>query len=155
MIFKSPRTVAPISHPNSPIRHSAFRIRHCPNSAPPPPRRASVLILVVAVLALLVLMGTAYLVSARTDRANATAMSNSNNVDLARDAVMSTVVQTIGSSMLDSAGNVGGYDATTGTYKNMIAGTATPQAAHIRLPRKRHIRYKRVWQIVGEWEHAR
>jgi hypothetical protein len=90
-------------------------------------RRGSVLILVVAVLALLVLMGTAYIVSARTDRANATAMSASNNVDLARDAVMSQVQQAIGSAMLDSKGNVGGYD-TTGTYTRATGPSAVATA---------------------------
>lgn len=53
--------------------------------------RGTVIVLVVAVLALLAVMGTAYLVSSRTDRKTTRAMSDNRNMDLARDAVMNQI----------------------------------------------------------------
>ncbi len=69
--------------------------------------RGTVIILVVAMLALLAVLGTAYIVSARTDRSSARANSESVNLDLASDGVMATVRQTLfDASMAASSGNV-------------------------------------------------
>ncbi|HVS70640.1 MAG TPA: hypothetical protein VHQ47_05235 [Phycisphaerae bacterium] len=72
------------------------------------------MILVVAVLGLLAVMGTVYIVAARTQRSASTAMNAAYNLDLAQNAAMQQVVGVIGNSMFDSAGRVGGVD-TTGT----------------------------------------
>jgi hypothetical protein len=72
------------------------------------------MILVVAVLGLLAVMGTVYIVAARTQRSASTAMNAAYNLDLAQNAAMQQVVGVIGNSMFDSVGSVGGVD-TTGT----------------------------------------
>src|SRR5687767_6454228 len=74
-------------------------------------RRGTILVLVVAVLALLAVIGTVYVVAARTDRATSRAMNESLNLKLARDAFMEQVTQVIGNAMIDTNGKVGGYTA--------------------------------------------
>ena len=74
------------------------------------------MILVVAVLGLLAVIGTVYIVSSRTDRASANASATNVNGDLALSAVMSHVQQVIGNSMIDAGGNVGGYQIAPATY---------------------------------------
>ena len=73
------------------------------------PHRGSVLILVVAVLALLAVMGTAYIVSARSERSNATAMSASANLELAQQAVMTTAYGAVSAGGADANYQVGGH----------------------------------------------
>jgi hypothetical protein len=75
-------------------------------------QRGSALILAVAVLALLAVMGTVYIVTSRTDRATSTAMSASLNLDLARDAVMNQVRTALFSASVDAHGEIGGLVAT-------------------------------------------
>jgi Tfp pilus assembly protein FimT len=80
------------------------------------PRRArgTVIVLVVAVLALLAVIGTVYIVSARTDRASANAMNTNANLSLARMAAMNRVLETLGDAMIDQDGHVGGYKSNLG-----------------------------------------
>ena len=54
-------------------------------------RRGTVIILVVAVLTLLVVMGTAYLVSSRAEKGTTRAIGDTINLDLARNGVMSLI----------------------------------------------------------------
>src|ERR1700742_3468368 len=70
--------------------------------------RGSVLILVIAILSLLVVIGTIYVVSARTEQSSARAMSASLNLDLARDAVMNQVRTILFSATTDGEGRIGG-----------------------------------------------
>jgi hypothetical protein len=70
--------------------------------------RGSVMILVVAVLGLLAVLGTVYIVASRTQRASSAAMNADLNFTLARQGVLSTVQQVIGESMMDTNGNIGG-----------------------------------------------
>lgn len=56
-------------------------------------RRGTVLLLVVSVLALLAVMGTAYLVSSRTERSSSRAGTDATMMNLAQDAVISQVRQ--------------------------------------------------------------
>src|ERR1043165_6904007 len=72
-------------------------------------RRGSVLILVVAVLALLVVIGTVYILSARAGHHSAMAMSSAVNLDWAQQAVDEHVRQTISNSLYDAKGILGGY----------------------------------------------
>src|SRR4051812_22033528 len=72
-------------------------------------RRGSALILAVAVLGLLVVMGTVYIVSSRAERNSAQAMSTAVNLDWAQQAVNEQVRQTISDSMFDAGGILGGY----------------------------------------------
>ncbi len=80
-------------------------------------------------------MGTAYIVSARSDRSNATAMSAANNIQLARDAVMSQMVQVLGTTgSIDSAGQMYGYGSGSGPasryYDYPETGTTYGQATN-------------------------
>jgi hypothetical protein len=78
------------------------------------------MVLVVAVLGLLAVIGTVYIVSARASRNTAAATSVNANLDLARAAVMSQVQQTMGAAVIDASGAPGGY-AATGTYGALAA----------------------------------
>jgi hypothetical protein len=82
--------------------------------------RGSIMVLVVAVLGLLAVIGTVYIVSSRASRNTAAATSVNANLDLARSAVMSQVQQTIGAAMLDASGAPGGY-VKTGSYGTLAA----------------------------------
>ena len=76
----------------------------------PPARtkmRGSALILVVAILGLLAVIGTVYIVSARTESASARAGSEGLNLDLARDAVMNQVRTALYSATVNGEGRVG------------------------------------------------
>ncbi|HVX86527.1 MAG TPA: hypothetical protein VH253_17225 [Phycisphaerae bacterium] len=80
------------------------------NATPFASRRArgSVMILVVAVLGLLAILGTVYVVASRTSRASAVAMSQDANFTFARRAILSQVQGAVGESMTDSNERVGG-----------------------------------------------
>jgi type II secretory pathway pseudopilin PulG len=80
------------------VTYSTDRFRH---------PRGSVMILVVAVLGLLAVLGTVYIVASRTQRASSAAMNADYNFNLARQGVLATVQQTIGESMLDGNGATG------------------------------------------------
>ena len=82
--------------------------------------RGSVMVLVVAVLGLLVVIGTVYIVASRTDRNSVAASSATINLNLARQAVMANVQQTIGNPMVDANGQIGQY-AIAGTYGTQAA----------------------------------
>jgi hypothetical protein len=83
-------------------------------------RRGSVIVLVVAVLALLAVLGTVYIVAARSERQAAAAGSTAANLDLAQDAVNRLAAQTIGESMYDGRGVVGGMSA-PGIFGDKVA----------------------------------
>jgi hypothetical protein len=70
--------------------------------------RGSVMILVVAVLGLLAVLGTVYIVASRTQRASSAAMNSDYNFTLARQGVLSIAQRVIGDAMVDSNGNIGG-----------------------------------------------
>ncbi|MGN6369337.1 MAG: hypothetical protein ACTHN5_13845 [Phycisphaerae bacterium] len=78
--------------------------------------RGTVMVLVVAVLGLLAVIGTVYVLSSRTERNTSNAMSEALNLDLARDSVNAQVQQVIGNAMLDGRAtpDIGGY-GTSGT----------------------------------------
>jgi hypothetical protein len=78
------------------------------SSHAPRRQRGSVMILVVAVLGLLAVLGTVYIVASRTQRASSVAMNADANFTLARQGILSTVQQVIGESMIDANGNIGG-----------------------------------------------
>jgi hypothetical protein len=80
------------------VTYSTDRFRH---------PRGSVMILVVAVLGLLAVLGTVYIVASRTQRASSAAMNADYNFNLARQGVLATVQQVIGESMLDGNGAIG------------------------------------------------
>ncbi len=75
-----------------------------------PRRRGSVLILVVALLCLLAVMGTVYIVSARQHHESSGNFSTALNLNLAQEAVNNQVRRTISNSMYDAAGLLGGYN---------------------------------------------
>lgn len=80
------------------ISYSSHEFRH---------PRGSVMILVVAVLGLLAVLGTVYIVASRTQRASSAAMNADFNFNLARQGVLASVQQVIGESMLDGNGVTG------------------------------------------------
>ncbi len=67
-------------------------------------RGGTVLILVVGVLALLAVMGTAYLVMSRTERGSGRAVSQAVNLDLAERAVMAQTLEAMWTSNADEDG---------------------------------------------------
>jgi hypothetical protein len=83
--------------------------------------RGSIMVLVVAVLGLLAVIGTVYIVSSRASRNTAAATSVNINLDLARMAVTNQAQQVIGAAMIDSSGAPGGYNATAATYGSVAA----------------------------------
>ena len=84
-----------------------MRVFRCESLPAPAPKRGSALILVVAILGLLAVIGTVYIVSARTESASARAGSEGLNLDLARDAVMNQVRTALYSSTVNGEGRVG------------------------------------------------
>jgi len=79
--------------------------------------RGSVLILVVAILGLLAVLGTVYIVVSHTEQTTTRAMSAALNLDLARDAVMNEVRTALFSATVDGHGNIAGLG--DGTATNM------------------------------------
>ncbi len=73
--------------------------------------RGSVMVLVVAVLGLLAVIGTVYILSSRSERNTAASMSAALNLNLARDAVNAQVQQVVGGAMVDGSTTpqIGGY----------------------------------------------
>jgi hypothetical protein len=69
-------------------------------------KRGTVLIFAVAILALLAVMGTAYLLMARLERGSVRAESDSVSLDYARDAVMNIVREVMFDATTDGSGNV-------------------------------------------------
>ena len=65
--------------------------------------RGTVIILVVAVLTLLVVMGTAYLVSSRAEKGTTRAVADTINLDFARDAVMTLIRRSMENTTLNPA----------------------------------------------------
>ncbi len=72
-------------------------------------RRGSVIVLVVAVLALLAVIGTVYIVSARSERGNATAQEVSYNLDLARMSVINSALRPIADENIGGDGIIASY----------------------------------------------
>jgi hypothetical protein len=85
-------------------------------------RRGSVIVLVVAVLALLAVIGTVYIVSARSEKVSAQAGSVAVNMDLAQQAVNDVAVNAIGEAMFDAYGVVGGAKGGVGGPFGGFAG---------------------------------
>ncbi|HUO06997.1 MAG TPA: hypothetical protein VM008_01590 [Phycisphaerae bacterium] len=85
------------------------------------------MVLVVAVLGLLAVIGTVYILTARTERNSAAAMSSVVNLGLARDSVMAKVRQTVGASIVDSGTSVPGPPPTI----NLVGGYGTVNAPNI------------------------
>jgi hypothetical protein len=77
-------------------------------------RRGSIIVLVVAVLALLAIIGTVYIVSARTERGTAREMQASYNMDLAEQSLVHNIAQVISESSYDADGIPGGYASGAG-----------------------------------------
>jgi hypothetical protein len=69
--------------------------------SPCPQRRGSVLIMVVTLLVLLAIMGTAYLVTVRTDRVSSIQSTHSTQVDLVVQSVAAMVEEEIRSGVFD------------------------------------------------------
>ena len=67
-------------------------------------RHGTVLILVVGVLALLALMGTAYILMAKSEKATSKSVSETENLELARNAMMAYVLERIQTSYADEDG---------------------------------------------------
>ncbi|MGN6366673.1 MAG: hypothetical protein ACTHN5_00150 [Phycisphaerae bacterium] len=84
-----------------------MKARRCILPSPRPPNRGSALILVVAILGLLAVIGTVYIVSARTESASVRAGSEGLNLDLACDAVMNQVRNTLYAATVNGEGQVG------------------------------------------------
>ncbi len=84
-----------------------MRVSHCEFPPAHASRRGSALILVVAILGLLAVIGTVYIVSARMESASARAGSEGLNLDLARDAVMNQVRTALYSATVNGNGRVG------------------------------------------------
>jgi hypothetical protein len=84
-------------------------------------RRGSVIVLVVAVLALLAVIGTVYIVSARTERGSAVAGSMAENLDLAQQAVNEQALRLVGESIYDANGRLGGQSAGLGPFGRLAA----------------------------------
>ncbi len=72
-------------------------------------RRGTVLIFAVAILALLAVMGTAYLLMARMERGSVRGESDSVSLDYARDAVLNIAREVMYDCATDSSGNILNY----------------------------------------------
>ena len=77
-------------------------------------RRGTVMLLVVAVLALLAVIGTVYVVSSRSQRTSSLALTANVNTNLAQQAVNAMVLQAMVSSSLNSDGMPGGASTAPG-----------------------------------------
>ena len=93
-------------------------------------RRGTVLVLVVAVLALLAVIGTVYIISARSEKASALSGSANVNLRWAQKSVMEEVVSILGDWMYDSKGTFGGLD-TSGTNKFVARYYDSPEVGAI------------------------
>jgi hypothetical protein len=71
-------------------------------------QRGSVLVLVVATLGLLAVIGTVYIVTARTERGSAAAAQSGYNFELAQDAIHRVIGETLSRTVFDAQGNPGG-----------------------------------------------
>ena len=82
-------------------------------------RRGIVLIVVVALLAMLALMGTIFILSAASDKQAVYASNTATSLNLAQSGVLSSVVGTMLSQTLDQNGHtlaLGNFNASTQTY---------------------------------------
>ena len=87
-------------------------------------RRGSVIVLVVAVLALLAVIGTVYIVSARAARNDAGLQNTTSNHNRAVSSVNEFVLQLVAASQLDANGTIGGGTTpTTSTYLPQVLRT--------------------------------
>jgi hypothetical protein len=98
-------------------------VNRCPLSAPVScggqRRHGIVLIVVVALLAMLALMGTIFILSAATDKQAVYASDTATDLNLAQTGVLSNITGTMLNETLDQNGNtlaVGTYDPTTAGY---------------------------------------
>ena len=103
----------------SDLLHSPRR-RIAPSPLHAARRRGSVIVLVVAVLGLLAVIGTVYIVSARTERQSAAASATGINFTFARSAIVSQVVDVIGRDNIDASGILGGYNV-AGNFGGQVA----------------------------------
>jgi len=82
-------------------------------------RRGIVLIVVIALLAMLALMGTIFILSAATDKQVVYASNTSAGLSLAQSGVLNTLAGDMLNATLDQNGNtlaLGSYNASAGTY---------------------------------------
>ncbi|MCL2645999.1 MAG: hypothetical protein FWD61_03215 [Phycisphaerales bacterium] len=77
-------------------------------------RRGTILVLVVAVLALLTVIGTIFLIAARSEKNAASATAAAVNLKLSQRSAMNNVINIIGDAVYNADGKVGGY-TTPGT----------------------------------------
>jgi hypothetical protein len=98
-------------------------------------RRGTVIVLVVAVLALLAVIGTVFVITSRTERSNASVISNSINLDLARSAVMQELLERMVATTLNDQGRIRSTSSAVGQLggrlydipeKGSTFGTASP-----------------------------
>lgn len=104
----------------------------------PERRRGTVMLLVVSVLALLAILGTAYIVSARTERGSSRAQTEAGLMDLAQDAVLNQTRQlmydttvTRGTTPPNGALPLDGGILPWRPYDSITAGAVQPLVFHL------------------------